>query len=99
MSVLIIQRVPGDTSQFETFMAANGELIEQLTERAKAEGCLAHRFGLGDGAILVIDEWETAEAFEAFITSPELQQTLGQMGAQGEPEITVANVKSWPGEF
>ena len=46
-----------------------------------------------------MDEWETADAFQAFISSPELQQVIGEMGAQGEPEITIAQVKGLPGEF
>ncbi len=99
MSVLIVQRVVGDTAQFEAFMAANGQLVEQLTERARAEGCLAHRFAVGNGEVVVVDEWETAQQFEAFISSPEIQEVMVQMGAQGEPEITVAELKGFPGEF
>jgi len=99
MSVLIVQLVPGDTAQFEAYMAANGKQVEQLTERAKAEGCLAHRFGVGAGKIVVVDEWETAQQFEAFISSPEIREVMGEMGAQGQPEVTVAELKGFPGEF
>lgn len=99
MSVLIIQRVAGDTAQFEAFMAADEDHVKQLTERAKAAGCLAHRFAVGDREIIVVDEWETAKQFEDFISSPELQQVMGQMGAQGEPQVTVAELKGFPGEF
>jgi quinol monooxygenase YgiN len=99
MSVHVIQVVPGDTSQFRAFMEANGARIEELTQRAKDEGCLAHRFAVGDGEVVIIDEWESAEAFQGFITAPELQEVIGQMGAQGEPRITVAEVESFAGEF
>jgi hypothetical protein len=99
MSVLIVMRVPGDTAQFEAFVGANGDRVSELTDRAKAGGCLAHRFAVGDGEILAVDEWETPEQFEAFISSAEIQQVMGQMGAQGEPEITVAALKGFPGEF
>jgi hypothetical protein len=27
------------------------------------------------------------------------QQVVGEMGAQGEPEVTVAELKGFPGEF
>ncbi len=99
MSVLVLQRVPGDTAQFESFMASNAELVERLSERAKAEGCIAHRFAVGEGEIVIADVWESAEAFQGFITSPELQQVIGEMGARGEPEITIAAAKGFPGEF
>lgn len=99
MSVLIIQRIPGDTDQFQSFMAANAELVEQLTERAKREGCRGHRFAIGDGEVVVVDEWDSAAAFETFISAPELQSVMGDMGARGEPQVTVAEAKGFPGEF
>ena len=99
MSALIVMRVPGDTAQFEAFMAANGALVEGLTDKAKAGGCLAHLFAVGDGEVVVVDEWETAAQFQTFISSPEIQHVMGQMGAQGEPQITVADRRGFPGEF
>ena len=99
MSALIVMRVPGDTAQFQAFMAANGELVEGLTEKAKAGGCLSHLFAVGDGEVVVVDEWGSAEQFQNFISSPEIQQVMGQMGAQGEPQVTVADRKGFPGEF
>jgi heme-degrading monooxygenase HmoA len=99
MSVLIVQRVPGDTTQFEESMAANRARVEKLTAHAKAGGCLGHRFAVGAGEVVVVDEWESAAQFEAFISSPEIQQVMGEMGAQGEPQVTVAELKGFPGEF
>ena len=99
MSVLIVMTVPGDTAQFESFVAANEAQVVELTKKAKASGCLGHKFAVGDGQVVVVDEWESAEQFQAFISSPEIQQVMGQMGAQGEPQITVANAKGFPGEF
>jgi quinol monooxygenase YgiN len=99
VGTLIVMTVPGDTAQFEAFIAANGDHVAELSERAKASGCLAHRFAVGDGQIVVVDEWESAEQFQAFISSPEIQAVMGQMGARGEPQVTVANAKGFPGEF
>jgi heme-degrading monooxygenase HmoA len=99
MSVLIVMTVSGDTAAFESFMAANEARVNELTERAKASGCRGHRFAVGDGEVIVVDEWDTAEQFKAFITSPEIQEVMGQMGAQGAPQITVGQAKGFPGEF
>ena len=99
MSVLVVMTVPGDTNPFESYIAATADRVLALTDQAKAAGCRAHRFGVGDGEIVVVDEWDTAEQFQAFIGSPELQTVMGEMGAQGEPRITFANAKGFPGEF
>ena len=99
MSVLVVMTVAGDTAQFESFITANKALVEGLSEKAKAAGCSAHKFAVGDGQVIVVDEWESAEQFLAFIGSPEIQQVMGQMGAKGEPQITVGAAKGFPGEF
>jgi heme-degrading monooxygenase HmoA len=91
--------VPGDTDQFESFVAGNAQLVEELTEKAKAAGCTSHKFAVGEGQIVVVDEWGSADQFQAFIGSAEIQQVMGQMGASGEPVITVAAAKGFPGEF
>jgi quinol monooxygenase YgiN len=99
MSVLVVMKVSGDTDEFESYISENGDAIEELSERAKAAGCTAHRFGVGDGYVMVVDEWGSAAAFEEFISSPEIQATMGNMGAQGLPEITYSDAKGFPGEF
>lgn len=99
MGVLVVMTVPGDTKQFEAFVSENGKQVEELTEKAKAAGCTAHRFAVGDGQMMVVDEWGSAEEFQAFISSPEIQQVMGQMGATGEPVITFGEAKGFPGEF
>lgn len=99
MGVLVVMTVPGDVAQFEAFMAANGDRVIELTDKAKASGCLGHRFAVGDGQVVVVDEWESAEKFQAFFSSPDIQSVMGEMGAQGEPQITFANAKGFPGEF
>jgi quinol monooxygenase YgiN len=99
MSVLVVMTVAGDTAQFESFVGANKELVEQLTDKAKAAGCTAHKFAVGDGQVIVVDEWGSAEQFQAFIGSPDIQEVMGQMGASGPPEITIGAAKGFPGEF
>jgi hypothetical protein len=99
MSVLVVAKVPGDTAVFESYMASNKERVLELTERAKAGGCVAHRFAVGDGYVVIVDEWETPEQFQAFFSSADVQSAVGEMGAQGEPEITFANGKGFPGAF
>lgn len=99
MGVMVIMTTPGDTAQFEAFMAANPEKVNEISTSAKAGGSTGHRFGIGDGQIVTVDYWESAEQFQAFIMSPELQATMTEMGAQGEPVVTIWNAKGFPGEY
>jgi hypothetical protein len=80
-------------------MAANKDFAVEMSEKAQAAGCRVHRFAIGAGFVLAVDEWETPEQFQAFFSAPELQAVMGQMGAQGEPEITFGEPKGFPGEF
>jgi quinol monooxygenase YgiN len=86
MSVLVTMKVSGDTEQFRRFIA-DEERLRAISDTARAAGCLAHRFGVGDGFIRVVDEWESADAFQRFITSPEMAVVFQEAGAQGEPEV------------
>ncbi|MFI5035749.1 MAG: hypothetical protein ACHQFZ_06050 [Acidimicrobiales bacterium] len=99
MGVMVVMTVPGDTAQFEAFISANGARITEVSESAKASGCTGHRFAVGDGQIVVVDYWDSAEQFQKFISQPDLQALMGEMGAQGEPVVTIADPKGFPGEF
>ena len=63
-------------------------------------GGIHHRFAIGDGFVLVVDEWETVEHFQNFFANPDLQALIAQAGAAPEPpEITVAEAISSPDEY
>ena len=61
-------------------------------EKAKSLGALHHRFGIGDGYIHVIDEWDSPANFEAFFADPSMQEFIGTIGADTsvEPDITIS---------
>ena len=99
MSVLVVLRVPGDTATFESFVSSNKERVRSKSASVPRRDCLAHRFAVGDGHIIVVDEWETPEQFQTFFSAPDVQTIVGEMGARGEPEITFANPEGFPGEF
>ena len=74
--------------------------VGEIAERAKSAGAMHHRFGIGDGFVLVVDEWASAEQFEAFFSNPELQAFIGSVGGgPGRPGITVTEAISSPDEF
>jgi hypothetical protein len=63
MSVMMVMRVQGDTERFRNFAETQGDTLREIAEDAKGKGCVHHRFAVGDGYVLVIDEWESPEAF------------------------------------
>src|ERR1041385_76150 len=87
MTVIVRVVCPYDTEQFRAWAGSGGEHLAALTEQAKAAGCVSHRFAIGDGEVMAIDEWDSAEAFQAFFAQPELVEALMASGAQGAPAI------------
>jgi len=100
MSVLIIAKFQGDTAKFRQSLVDRAGEYAKLAEESKAAGGLHHRFGIGDGFVLVVDEWESVEQFQAFMANPDLQAFIGSVGgAPVPPEITVAEAVTSPDQF
>jgi len=99
MSVLIIGKFPGDTAVFQKALTDRAGELADVAEQARGAGCLHHRFGVGDGFVVLEDEWESAQQFEQFFTRPEIQALVGGMGASGPPDITVVEAVTLPDQF
>lgn len=91
MSVLITIKVGGDTDAFRKALTERSDEFQAISERSRTVGAIHHRFGVGDGYVLVVDEWESPQQFEAFFTDPKLQQFIGEVGGDTStpPDITV----------
>jgi hypothetical protein len=96
MSVLVIVRFPGDTDQFRNFVAddSNADRLNEIVDDAKSRGAIHHRFAVGDGFVLVVDEWETGEQFQQFF-----EAVVREGGGQGAPEVTIAEAVDTPDQF
>jgi len=91
MSVLVTGRIPGDTSKFREFITSQQDVMRRISDEARSKGCLHHQFGIGDGFVIVVDEWESAEAFNDFFqNNADIPTVMRDAGAQGEPEFTFA---------
>jgi hypothetical protein len=100
MSVLVTMKVTGDTGAFQKALSERDSEFKEIGDRAQGAGAIHHRFGIGDGFVLVVDEWETAEKFEEFFNDPELQAFIGTVGGNPTaPEITMTEAVSPPDEF
>jgi len=101
MSVLISLKVKGDTDTFRKAIANRGDEFAAIGARSQTVGAIHHRFGVGDGFVVVIDEWETPEQFQTFFADPALQAFIGEIGGDTSvpPEITVSEAVTSPDEF
>ena len=66
MSVLMVLRIPVDPDEFVRAAGENKELLHGVSGRGKEPGAIHHAFFEGDGEIVVVDEWDRPESFQAF---------------------------------
>jgi quinol monooxygenase YgiN len=101
MSTLVVGKFVGDTATFRKALEERGDEFAAIADRAQQAGCIHHRFGIGDGFVVIVDEWDTAEHFQRFFGDPELQAFIASTGALADapPELTVTEAITSPDEF
>ena len=94
MSVIITSKFRGDTAAFRQALTDQASQLAAFAERARAAGAIHHRFGVGDGFVLAVGQ------FQQFFGNPDLQAFIAAMGADpGPPEITVTEAAATVDEF
>jgi hypothetical protein len=67
---------------------------------SRAAGAIHHRFGIGEGFVLIQDEWDSFEHFQQFFADPGLQEFIGTVGAAPvPPEVIVAEALNSSDQF
>ena len=100
MSVLIIAKFAGDTAKFRQALVDRADEMASVGEQGRSAGAIHHRFGVGDGFVVAVDEWQSVEHFEKFFSNPELQAFIGELGADpGPPEMIIAEAVTSSDEF
>ena len=102
MSVVVIARFP--VSHFAKAiegLKAQTALLVKISEDNKRSGGLHHRVAAGDGELIVLDEWATAEQFQSFFEgNADIEQITAALGVTGPPTVSVcAPVDDVPGTF
>jgi heme-degrading monooxygenase HmoA len=87
MSVIVITHVPADVNDFQRVADANPDVVRGIAEEARGKGALHHSFVEGeDGQVMIIDEWQTAEAFDEFFANqPDIARRMGEASLAGAP--------------
>ena len=91
VSVLVTIRVPvSDVAKAIEGLQSNAKFLEEISASVKSAGMLHHRFVAGEGELMVVDEWETAEQFQSFFDgNPQVAEVMGSIGMSGPPEVSV----------
>ena len=100
MSVIVVGKLHADPARIQKLWKDRAEDFKGVRKEAEAAGALHHRWGIGDGFVVLIDEWPDAESFETFFhgnaTIPSLMQ---EAGVQAPPEFTIVEAATGPDEF
>jgi hypothetical protein len=87
MSVLVITTLSADVAVFEKVMSENTDTLRAISEEARSKGATRHLFADdGAGNILIVDEWDSRESFDAFFGSqPAIGKLMGEVGVTSQP--------------
>jgi hypothetical protein len=100
MSVLVVGKFQGDTERFRQALTERADEFADFGERARAAGAIHHRFGVGDGLVVVVDEWGTIDQFQQFFSDPQLQAFIASTGAaSGPPDLTITEAVASSDQF
>jgi hypothetical protein len=100
VSVIVIGRFSADTANLERLWRERPEDFESVSADSKTQGAISHRWGFGDGQVLLVDEWSDAESFHRFFDNQQTIPVLMQAaGVQGPPSFEFYEAKDGPGSF
>jgi hypothetical protein len=99
MSVVVTIHFPvSDVAKAIEGLHSNGTFLEEISASTKDAGLIHHRFLSGEGEIVVIDEWETADQFQSFFDgNPKVAQVMSSLGMTGAPDIAIFGSIDAPG--
>jgi hypothetical protein len=100
MSVTVIAHFPvADVKKAIAGLQANAALLEEITEDSKGGGIIHHTFVAGEGELVVIDEWKTAEQFQSFFEgNAKIAKVTEIIGVTGPPAVAIYNEVEAPGK-
>jgi len=100
MSVLVIGKIQSDTDVFRRSLTERAGEYAKIAERSRAAGGIHRRFGIGDGFVVFIDEWESSEKFQTFFSDPEIVAFMDSVGAaSAPPDLTIVEAVASPDQY
>jgi hypothetical protein len=89
----VIAEIPGGTvEQYDAMSKA----MDLQGKKEKSVGLLVHFAGIGDGTLIVVDVWESREAYERHVSRvrsiPSVQEALAALPAYSHREFELHNL-------
>jgi len=99
VSVLISAKFTVDVARFRSALVSHREYFLKFGEVGRSMGRAHHRVGIGDGFLLVLDEWDTVPHFHDFYAAPELKDYIREIGSSTVPSaVTIAEAIASPSD-
>jgi len=100
MSVIVIGHMTVDPANVERLWIDRKADFEAVAEAARAAGALHHRWGFGDGQVVIVDEWPDAASFQKFFDGqPKIAELMQAGDVQGPPTFEILESKTGPDTF
>jgi heme-degrading monooxygenase HmoA len=100
MSVRVIGRIKLDPETMQKLFAERKEDFLEVQANSVKAGALHHEFLRGDGEVLVLDEWGTAEQFQQFFGGqPKIGEIMAAAGVTEPPSFEFYEVMDSPDKF
>jgi heme-degrading monooxygenase HmoA len=99
MSAIVTIHMPvSDVTKAIEGLQNHASMLEEISASTRSSGLLHHRFVAGDGELMVIDEWESAEQFQTFFDgNPKVAEVMAEIGMSGPPDVTIFDSIDAPG--
>ena len=100
MSVVVIGRLEVDPAKFYAVTESRKDVFEKVAAIAKSAGAIHHQFLVGDGEVVILDEWDTAASFRKFFAeNTDIPGLMQEAGVQGPPDIMIYETTPSPDKF
>jgi len=99
MAVCVIVRLKVDPIRMKTLFAERADELRTVRAEAQRAGAVHHFFAAGDGAVIIVDEWDSAASFEKFFDNPTIGGFMAETGVEGPPEVAVYELLDSPDRF
>jgi len=88
MAVMMGMRLTVDPDRFQEVAQRNAEQMKEIAGKARDKGAQHHMFLAGDGEVMIADEWDSPESFQAFFAqeSEGIGALMSEAGVTNEPQ-------------
>jgi heme-degrading monooxygenase HmoA len=90
MSLVIVVKLQADAAKVEEVLRAHADELAAISQDGRKAGAIHHQFVASDSEVVIIDEWDSADAFQQFFGSdPRIANLMQNAGVSAPPEINI----------